>query len=307
MKKSVIFLCAVLCLSTLTFAQTVKVVSNEPVPLPTGVNGYNPVISPAGDFILITGGDLKGLQRFDLVTHRLTTLSTANSAGVDAKITDDGKTAVFRASEYIGRLRYTSLKSVNLATGRESTIVKPTRDLEGFGVKDGTVLAIEKGALKTKKVSGKKLATTPAVSSIKQGQLYLTNGKQTRKISPAEENVSYLWSSVSPDGNKLLYYVIEHGKAYVSDLDGKNPVSLGTLRAPRWVGNEWVVGMVDFDNGEIVTSSKIVLVGADGQNRTDLTDSSVIASNPTGSSDASKIVYNTADGQVFLMKLDISK
>jgi Tol biopolymer transport system component len=307
MKTSIILLCTLLCFGTLSYSQKVKVISNETVPLPAGVVGYNPVLSPQGDFILISGGDLKGLQKFDLATRQLQPLTSAHSAGVDARISDDGKVAVFRSSEYLGRLRYTSLKSVDLTTGRETTIVKQSRDLEGFTVKDGTALAVEKGELKTKKISGKKLAKTPAVTSVKKGQLYLTLDKQTRRISPKGENVSYLWSSVSPDGSKLLFYVIEHGTAYVSDIDGAHPVSLGTLRAPRWMGNQWVIGMVDQDNGEVLTASKIVMVGADGQNRTDLTDNSVIATNPSGSADTGKIVYNTADGRVFLMQLEISK
>jgi hypothetical protein len=307
MKKKNVLLLVCLFLGTMAFAQRVKVMSNEALPLPEGVMGYSPVISPAGDFVLITGGDLNGLSKFDLATRRWQAITADSRAGFDVKIADDGQTIVYRTSEYVNRLRYTTLKSMNLATGRETVVLKRSRDLEGFRLKEGTVLAVEKGVLKTKKLSGKKLAKIPAVSSVREGQLYLTENKRTQKISPQGEDVGYLWSSVSPDGSKLLYYVIEHGAAYVSNADGSDPVSLGTLRAPRWVGNDWVVGMVDLDNGEVLVSSKIVLVGADGKDRTDLTDSSVIATNPSGSSDASRIVYSTAEGKVFLMTLEINR
>lgn len=42
--------------------------------------------------------------------------------------------------------------------------------------------------------------------------------------------------------------VIDEAKAYVCNIDGSNPVSLGTLRAPVWMGNDWVVGMVGYAN-----------------------------------------------------------
>ncbi|MEF9923547.1 MAG: hypothetical protein RR854_03110, partial [Muribaculaceae bacterium] len=87
------------------------------------------------------------------------------------------------------------------------------------------------------------------------------------------------------------------------NLDGSNPVLLGELSAPTWMGNDWVVGMLDQDNGEVVTSSSIVAVKADGTSRTILTDKSEICMYPTASLDAKKVVYNTASGKVFLMNV----
>lgn len=108
-------------------------------------------------------------------------------------------------------------------------------------------------------------------------------------------------------GGKLLYYVIDEAKAYVCNIDGTNPVSLGTLRAPVWLGNDWVVGMVDYDNGEIVTYSQIFAVTSQGTHRTALTDQSKICMYPSTSDDASKIVYTTQNGEIFLMNVATSK
>lgn len=307
MKKAIIPLCVFLFSCSLTFSQGVRVISNEQVPLPATESGYSPVLSPAGNYILITGNDLKGLRKYDLATKQLQTLTTDRGAGFDVQISEDGNFIAYRSQQYKDRLRYTSLRALNISNGKQSEIIKESRDLEKFIIKEGTLLAVENGTLKTKRLAGKKPSSTPAISSIKQGQLYMTQNKKTTLLSPAGTGINYLWTSMSPDGKKLLYYVIEQGKAYVSNPDGSNPASLGTLRAPKWMGNNWIVGMVDYDNGEVITSSKIVAIAADGSNRTDLTDSSVIATNPSGSADASKIVYNTADGKVFLMNIKISK
>ena len=291
--------------SQLAFSQGIKMVSNEQIPIMESEDGCLPIMSPTGDYLILAGNDTQGLKKYDLATKKLTTLTTEKAVGV--QISSDGSTVVYRSKNYEGKLRYTSLKSIQLETGEKEELIKNTRDLEGVNVKQGTVLAVNKGKMVSKRVSGEKLESIPVVPSIKDGQLYITEKGKTRLLSPAGTNVNYLWPSVSPDGKKLLYYVMDQGQAYVSNSDGTNPVSLGILRAPKWMGNDWVVGMVDYDNGEVVTSSEIVGVAADGTQRTVLTDDSVIALYPSASADASKIVYTTNDGKVFLMKIETNK
>ena len=304
MKKVFLCFCMLVLTSYLAFSQGIKVISSEQIPNLDG--SYNPVLSPTGEYIVFTGNDLNGLLKYDFTTKEVTTLTTDVGAGFDVQISSDGNTIVYRKTEYKNRLRHTTLKSINVKTAKETELVKATRNLQGVRVADGTVLSVDNGKMKSKKISGEKVSN-PVVTSIDKGQLYVTKNNRTQRVSPAGTDVSYLWTSISPDGSKLLYYVIEHGRAYVSNLDGTNPISLGVLRAAKWMGNNWVIGMVDRDNGEIVTSSRIVGVAADGTGRTDLTQDSVIATNPSASADASKIVYCTNEGKVFLMKIETTK
>lgn len=307
MRKMTFTLCAVLLFGASAFAVKVKVISNEAIVLPGNTVGYHPILSPKGDYLLFTGSDLKGLHKYDLATSELHTISRDKGAGFDAQVSDDGNFVVFRSQMYKDRLRYTGLKALDLNTGQETEIIEPSRHLESFSVKAGTVLAVEKGKLKTKQLSGKKLSKAPAVTSVKEGQLYLTRNKRTKALDVSGGQDGCLWASVSPDGKKLLYYAIGKGQAFVSNLDGSQPVSLGVIRAPKWLGNDWIVGMEDYDNGEVLTASKIILASADGKSRTALTNDSVIAINPSGTADASKILYNTHDGKVFLMTLEIGE
>lgn len=305
--KRVFFSLALLVACQLFFAQKIQVINNALVPIKE--SGCLPIISPSGDYLLLTGGDMKGLQKYDLKTKELTTITDDKGAGFGAKISQDGSTVVYRNTKYKDKLRYTTLKSVDVNSGKQSVLIKDTRNLEGINVVDGTVFAIDNGKMVKKKVTGKKVASKDVlpVSSIKQGQLYVTTNGKTKQISPAGKDASYLWASVSPDGKKLLYYVIGTANSYVSNIDGSNAVALGVLRAPNWLGNDWVVGMLDKDNGEVVTSSEIIAVAANGKGRTVLTDKSVIAMNPSASTDASKITYNTADGKIFIMDVKTTK
>ena len=104
-----------------------------------------------------------------------------------------------------------------------------------------------------------------------------------------------------------MIFCIKKKKAYVCNIVGTNPFSLCTLRAPVWLGNDWVVGVVDYDNGEIVTYSQIFAVTSQGTHRTALTDQSKICMYPSASDDASKIVYTTLNGEIFLMNVATSK
>lgn len=302
-----IFFLLLVFTSQVVLSQDIKVLSNEEIPFSSSKGYFNPILSPTGKYMVVTSSNLQGLLKYDFSTKKITEITSEDGAGFDAQISSDGNTIVYRTREQKDRLRYASLKSFDLKTGKKTDLIKQTRNLEGVVVKEGTVFAVDSGELRTHQVSGKKLSKNPPVSSIEKGRLYMTRDNSTRMVSPSGNDVNYLWNSVSPDGTKLLYYVVEQGEAFVSNVDGSNPVSLGTLRAPKWMGDNWVVGMVDFDNGDVTTSSKIVAVTADGAVRKELTDSSIIALYPMASSDAKTILYNTDEGKVYLMHIEVTK
>ena len=59
------------------------------------------------------------------------------------------------------------------------------------------------------------------------------------------------------------------------------------------------------DDGHQFESSKLVLLKADGTFVKDLTKPESMAMNPTASAEASRIVYNTIDGRMFVMEINI--
>ena len=303
MNKNVLLL-LVFFTSQLAFSQGIKVISNEPVPLPASEMGFNPVLSPNGDFILFTGGNLQGLHKFDIATRELSTITTDEGAGFNAQISADGQTIVYRSTTRVNRLRYQSLQSLNLATGERMEVVAPTRNLEGFVVRGGTLWAMDNGTIRARRVAEGRTEMTPVVGN-RNGQLYVFNGTN-RRVSPQGTDVRYLWASVSPNGQKMVYYVVELNQVFVANVDGSNPVSLGEMRAPVWLGNDWVVGMLDRDDGRFTTESRILAVSADGAVRQFLTDESVIAMEPMAAANAPKIVYSN-NGRIYLMQVELTK
>ncbi|MBQ6079168.1 MAG: hypothetical protein IJS04_07410 [Muribaculaceae bacterium] len=277
--------------------QVLNVTSIEKVNLPE--QAAVAAISPQGDYLLLTSATNQGLTKLDLTSGQTTVLSTAASAGHNVKISPDGQTVVYREGSFNDKhLRYSSLKSVNLATGESQVLVKPTRDLQGYAV-DGTTAAIVTKGKYSKKAIGTAKAEKVPVLSVNKGQLMITLNGKTRQLSPNGTQFSYMWASISPDGTKVLFYQAAHG-TYVCDLDGSNVRKVGKMRAPVWYDDNTVVGMMDLDDGEFIYASTIVAATLDGTIQT-LTDDATIAMYPHAID--GKIAFSTPAGEAYIINV----
>lgn len=295
-----IFLSLALVASFVASAQLLNVGSVEKVNLPAGVSAGQSALSNDGTFAIIH--DNGGLSKVELATGKTSKIAQS-AAFLEVGISDDGSTIVYREPSYKNKLRYTSLKSVNLNNGKVSTIIENTRNLQGFALAKNSVGAVDNG-----KYTGKSLdSAAPSmvtVASIKNGALCVSVNGVTNNISPqGTAGQSYLWPSVSPDGKKVLYYLVGSG-AFVCNIDGSNPVSVGVMRAAKWYNNDIVVGMKDKDNGEFITSSKLVAASADGKVKQDLTQDSSMAMYPAVAGNGSKMSFVTPDGELFIMNIN---
>ena len=293
MKK--IFISAMLlCSSVLGFAQLVEIQSVDKIDLPEGVSVNQATISPDGSFVVFSQNAKGGLHKMDLASKEINMIS-ANGNSFDLKIAADG-TVVFRESRTAeNKLRYTSLKAVD-ARGVETTLVAPTRDLNGFAVNGTNVMTVDNNKVEAKSLNGGAAVQMP-VASIRYGQLCI-DGKV---ISPnGQEGASYLWPSISPNGTKVCYYLVTKG-CYVANIDGSNPVYIGQLRATKWLDDLTVVGMNDLDDGSVVTSSKLIAASIDGQVKQELTVDESLAMFP--STNGKRIAYSTPMGDLFIINL----
>lgn len=300
--KKVFVSAMLLCASIFGYAQLLNVASVERVTLPDGVTVNQATMSPDGSYVVISQNVKSGLHKLDLTTKAVSKVSD-NGSSLGVEFSADGNQVIFREST-VGsdHLRRTALKSVNMATGKTTTLVQPTRNLQGFAVNNGTLMTVDKGKVSTKSLNGAAAVAAP-VASIDHGRLMVTVNGVTNNISPqGSECKSYLWPSVSPDGTRVLYYLSGQG-AFVCNLDGSNAVALGKVRAPRWYNNDLVVGMNDIDNGYVVTESKIVAVKADGTMSQKLTEGSSMAMYPTVSKDGSKISFSTPSGELHIINI----
>jgi len=296
MMRKILFALA-LGFSMSAMGQVLNVTSIEQVNLPE--KAAVAAISPQGDYLLLTSANNQGLTKLDLTSGQTQMLSTAPSAGHNVKISPDGQTVVYRESTFNDKhLRMSTLKSVNLNSGKNQVLVKPTRNLQGYAVDNISAGAVNKGKFSKKAIGASKAKNLP-VLSIDKGKLMITINGKTRKLSPNGDQFSYMWASLSPDGTQVLYYLAAHG-TYICNLNGSNARKVGQMRAPVWYDNNTILGMMDKDDGEFIYASTIVAATLDGTSQT-LTDDSVIAMYPHTA--AGKIVFSTPAGEAYIINV----
>ena len=278
MKKS--FLLIGLVISLMASAQVLDVKSVQKLQIPEGdvkVAG----ISPDGSYILLTNNTHTGLQKYQLATGETQVLSTAPGAGYNVQIADDGQSVMFREKTLNRNHLYKSKLVVrNLNKSFSKTLARPTRDYSQLNV------------------AGQLQMGRPAVN-IQNQQIVLTIGGTSTVLSPCGADKSYIWPSVSPDAQHILFYVCGQG-AYVCDMNGNNVQFLGhDLRAPKWYNNQIIIGMNDKDNGEFTISSEIVAVNLQGQKQ--VLTSGINAMYPYAAN--GKIVCSGLNGETYLIEV----
>ena len=297
MKK--VLLALALCVSFSGMAQLVTVTSINKVNIPESAVNKVAAISPAGDYILVTTDYNCGLTKFDLSTGATQVITQAQGAGFDAKISPDGNTIVYREKSTNNKhLQMTAVKSKNLTTGDEQQLVKPTRNLQGVTINASTAVAVNNGKIIKKTIGDGQAQVNAPVLSTKNFKMYITHNGKTSELAPKGHGYRYIWASLSPDASKVLFCCSGNG-AYVCNLDGSDLTSLGNYRAPKWMGNDMVVAMDCQDNGEVFTSSEIVVLDLNG-NKQVVTGEDVIAMYPLPAD--GKIAFSTPTGEAYIIK-----
>ena len=269
-----------LCAAFSSFAQVVNVSGIEQVALPDGVPTQVAGISPAGDYLLLSHDNNQGLTKLDLATGQSTVITEAPGAGYNARISNDGNTIVYRqTSQNSKHLRQVEVTRHNVTTGTNEQLVRPSRDLKAL-----QLAGVDK---------------SNRVYTTQNFQLMVSVAGKTSQLTPLGADKRYLWASLSPNGQKVLFFV-GGDAAYVCNLDGSGLQKLGMLHAAKWLNDNIVVGMNDKDNGEVYTSSEIVAVNLQGQRQV-LTGGDVIAMYPHPASD--KIAFSTPTGEAYIINL----
>jgi Tol biopolymer transport system component len=267
---------------------------------------FHPVFSPQGNYLLTTGENYAGLNFHSLLSNEVKQLTTDAGAGYDLSISDDGNTILFKRTEFQNNLRYTALDRYDLQEKKQSPVEKATRD-KITPVFEGNQPAYVKGNSLVKSSLRSTGGNIAPFINIEDQKMTLYSGNKRTTLTPNGADASYFWASVSPD-RKHIVYTTAGGGTYVSTIDGKNPVSLGKLDAPKWLNNQWIVGMDDKDNGENIISSALVVSTIDGKVRQTLaTPQTPIAVYPAASTDGKRIAFSSGEGKIYIMNINILK
>ena len=274
MKKVYLFLA--LAIPMMASAQLLEVASTERVA--ANADAKVAAFSPNGDYLLLTNTSNQGLQRMDLATQKVTKITSADGAGYNVKIVQDGNQIVYREVTLgATKSRVSNIIRYDLAANKAQVVAKQQADLSAM-VAD---------------------ASRPSFS-IKDQQLMMTKNGKTITFSPNGTQYSYHWASLSPNGKKVSYYISAVG-CFVCNIDGSNIQFIGhNCYAPVWYNDEIIIASDTKDDGHVITESAIVAYDLKG-NKQVLTKADHIAVFPQAAN--GKIAYSTSEGEIYIMNV----
>jgi Tol biopolymer transport system component len=308
MRKTLIIL---LLLTSLTFAQHVEV--NSIIELTRSGNFMVPKFSPDGNRLIFTCANYTGLWLYDFTSQKLSQLNDYPGAGYEPAFSNDGNILVFRKDDYEQQKRLSTLIQLNLQNKTETKIENQERNLTPAQyLNDGTIVYRKRGLLQACRLKQtEKQSVSPDQQSFvyaELGQIVLWDKGKQKILKPlADQGVQhYLWTSLSPDKTSLLFTAPGLG-TFISDLDGNILTEVGYANAPKWSPDgQWIVYMVDQDDGHQITASDIWISAADGSASYQLTDTpEIFEMNPCWSPDMHKIACDNQNGQILVINLEI--
>ncbi len=260
---------------------------------------FYPTLNASGDRLLYSDASAHGLKMLDLATSKVTTISNDDGAGFDAKWSNDGK-VYYITSEVNSKdhLVYRTGKRYDLARNTSKVVLEAQHG--ALHLETGTQGMAINGTRHS-------YATSPSrgVSVYTTGsQLVVNQGGKESRYTPVESYAGYLWSSISPGGDKIAFFAAGKG-IIVTTLQGKVLAQLGNYEMPCWYNNDYIVAQNATDDGHQFTSSQILLLKADGTFRHELTPRTSMTMQPTAG--GGKIVYTTIDGNLTMITIDINE
>lgn len=239
----------------------------------------NPVWSPDGSKLAVTGDNYVGIWVVNTDGGELVQVSTALGAGYQMKW-NDSQNIISTPYEMVNNRRMTRIENVDVATGQ-------TRE----------IAAAERNFKRSKAVNAKSAL-----------QIMLDEPMNATSIIPALNDYKGKWvinPALSPDGSKIAFQIQGKG-VFVCNADGTSLKHLGKGSHATWLpDNQNIMVTLIQDNGNVFTSSDIYCVNINnGKSENITTQSDVIPVTMAVSPDGSKLAFdNDADGCIYIIDL----
>jgi len=292
-------------LTTMVSAQNVKVKTNRCLNEKLNERYFYPVISPDGTSVAFTNENFQSLLLMNIETKKIVKITENEGAGYEPLFSADGSKIYYRSNTYEGMKKFSSVSEYSIGKRQTTELLDKNRDVRLIASAEGNIILAKENEIKS--YSGKdgslKRSSDDTFVYIQNSKMLVYENGNSNTISPLGE-YNYIWPSFSPNKQKLLFTVAGKG-TYICNADGSNAISLGYLNAPKWLNDNWIVGMKDKDNGEVFISSDIYLISADATQTVQLTETNdEIEMYPQVLVNQNKIAYHTDKGKIYVMELE---
>jgi Tol biopolymer transport system component len=285
----------------------IRVTKTEKIQIEPTKQWSNPQFSPDGKSIFFTTPSYDGIWEYSLENKSFKIITEDEGAGFGFNISNDLKEIIYRKNNYdnISHERLQEIIKMNL-TNNSVEIIDKGANLSTPIAANGRVI-YSKNNQTINLLSPLSIVETKLLG-IENTKIILSKNGKKILLDPFG-NGSYIWPSLSPDNESILAYEMDHG-TFICDLNGKIISRLGRKDAPVWTRDgKWIIYMDDKDNGQNLISSDIYCISPDGKINILLSKAdNIIKLNPGTSPVENKIVYNTLNGEIYLLSYEeISK
>ncbi len=296
MKKTIILF----LLITTLYAQEFKVSSIEKLQI--NQEAFYPQFGNNENEIFFTKSNYQGISKFDLVTKSVTQINNDLSAGYEFSI--DGQLVYYRSEEVLNNKRFFKYVEQSLSTLSKNNLTELERNITTPRLLGNSLIKInsENEIQNIKSINTLQKSNRKEVV-IANNKLLLLDDSGEKEIN-IFENGYYLWASMSPDQNKILFHFSGKG-TFVIDLQGNILKELGNANFPSWSGDgRFILYMNDQDDGHKILESDVMLYNYESEQRVNLTSSlDDIAMFPKAAENMNKIVFSNMKGELYIINL----
>ncbi|MGL4993087.1 MAG: hypothetical protein ACRC6R_02970 [Bacteroidales bacterium] len=302
MKRTILYILTAFSLSM--SAQRVTISEPQKIQTPSNKRTFYPILSNDGSKLLFTSENYQGVSQYNISDKYIKVISRKEGAGYDATFSQDGAEVYYKEQHKREGKIYRSLMKFDQATGTSIEVIAPQRSIKQPQVGlAGQLKVVAEGKL-IERSSSRSLSNIPYIYS-NEGAIDIYQNGQKKTIRPlANEASTYIWCSLSPDKNRLLFVVPSKG-CYISDLDGNNVKFIGQIESPVWFNDDYVVGMITEDDGYFFTSSRIVLTSIKDGVEYQLSSNIPMAMYPSVAISVGRVAFNTLSGEIYIIDVTI--
>ena len=265
--------------------------------------------SPDGKYIAAAGKNYGSLWLYHVEAGECQKLIEENGAGWDFDWSPDSRKIAFRSNKFIKRRKQTTIKYVDIMTGKAEKIADYGRDFSTPKWLTANTLAfIQKEKLKTVSISENALMKPASNIQPKNVPLFSNKGiyisKSNRTLQLLEPLKGQTFNvSFSPDGNTILFEKSD-GNIYTCRENGDEVNLIAEGEMPAWSPDDkFIVYATPKDDGYDIVTSDIVICDANGNNKQQITKTEdELELRPHWSPDGKKIVCDS-EGKLLLITL----
>lgn len=246
----------------------------------------NPIPSPNGDFVLLSGNQAKGVTLLSMKTKKLTQISKIDGSGYGYCWANDGETFFYKVKPENGYVMNSEVFSYNIKTQEIKKLDINHNYLPSYkGNEKGSNIIVYTNII-TLKIEAIDLNTMKSwIVTNNEGQFYS--------------------ATLSHDGKKVAVH--EGSNLFVYNIDGSGIIAeLGTGIATSWSNDDkYLLGYIsESPDGHDITNSDIYLFDVVNQKAKKMTETKDVLESDPSFFGTDKIIYSDGKtGQIFTSQI----